>query len=126
MNIGFAINDPRVISELGLRHLIQLRFGEMHQEKRSGELCQLCGKEMIGDDHPLCCSIAAGIRTQRHDEIVRGLLVKFSDEKQARPVCKLLGNMQNQLRADIEYTTQAGKCCLDVAFARDQSVRAAY
>ena len=59
-------------------------------------------------------------------KLLGGLLVKFSDEKQARPVCKLLENMQNQLRADIEYITQAGKCCLDVAFARDQSVRAAH
>ncbi|CAL6005114.1 Reverse_transcriptase (RNA-dependent DNA polymerase) [Hexamita inflata] len=84
--IGYAINNFTYLTDNELFDLIKHRFQVLNKELDSDSKCLLCGNRMTAQ-HEIKCNRNAGIRTVRHDYVMKKVLAKI--DSYARKVeCK--------------------------------------
>ncbi|CAL6087886.1 Reverse_transcriptase (RNA-dependent DNA polymerase) [Hexamita inflata] len=122
--IGYAINNFTYLTDNELFDLIKHRFQVLNKELDSDSKCLLCGNRMTAQ-HEIKCNRNAGIRTVRHDYVMKKVLAKIDHHRHPRPVDKAHGNLPSSdklEKPDIEFQYQNATYVLDVTFAVEANI----
>ncbi|CAL6047489.1 Reverse_transcriptase (RNA-dependent DNA polymerase) [Hexamita inflata] len=122
--IGYAINNFTYLTDNELFDLIKHRFQVLNKELDSDSKCLLCRNRMTAQ-HEIKCNRNAGIRTVRHDYVMKKVLAKIDHHRHPRPVDKAHGNLPSSdklEKPDIEFQYQNATYVLDVTFAIEANI----
>ncbi|CAL5986596.1 Hypothetical_protein [Hexamita inflata] len=88
----YVVYKRQIIIIIIIDDLIKHRFQVLNKELDSDSKCLLCGNRMTAQ-HEIKCNRNAGIRTVRHDYVMKKVLAKIDHHRHPRPVDKAHGNL---------------------------------